>query len=332
MPAITRRGRASKVVKNVAPAARRQNPAQDRHTSRKPFASTRGQRGRARGRGSHRPTPARNVESVDKQVNASEQQIIASAHPDPKDAPGTPKVTRVYTELFESKPTSLSFVSQGNLPTSPDVETMTLNLMDFCLLEDNWNPALSHNKLAASCFYFASKIVESGGGIKITPEDVARAFEQEAEMSASAWMMWMAKSGSGASQQYGPAQNDDAELRERAKVACQVSADDVETGSAILLDMRDRLGESVGEYRDALMGLSLSKTAEHEQEPETSVAVSGEAVKTSEQDLVDDSLFNQISWESKDDQEASELLEAGMKGPELVELDDFEASVEDFAS
>ncbi|GIZ38863.1 hypothetical protein CKM354_000226200 [Cercospora kikuchii] len=332
MPATTRKGRASKVVKNVAPATRRQHSVRDSLTSRKPFATTRGQRGRARGRGSQRPTPARNVESVDEQVNASEQQIIASAHPDPKDAPGTPKVTRVYTELFESKPTSLNFVSQGNLRTSPDVETMTLNLMDFCLLEENWNPALSHNKLAASCFYFASKIVGSAEEDRITPEDVAKAFEHEAEMSASAWMMWMAKSGGGASQQYGSAQNGEAELREKAKVACRVSADDVETGSAILLEMRDRLAQLVGDYRDALMSLSLSKTAEHEQELEKNVVAVGEAVKTSDQDVVDDSLFNEISWESQVDREGSQSGEAGAKESELVELDDFEASVGDFAS
>ncbi|PPJ51940.1 hypothetical protein CBER1_09683 [Cercospora berteroae] len=331
MPATTRKGRVSKVVKNVTPATRRQHSSRDSVTSRKPFASTRGQRGRARGRGNHRPTPARNVESVDEQENASEQQIIASAHPDPKDAPGTPKVTRVYTELFESKPTSLTFVSQGNLQTSPDVETMTLNLMDFCLLEENWNPALSHNKLAASCFYLASKIVGSAKEHRITPAEVAKAFEHEAEMSASAWMMWMAKSGDGAGQQYGSLQNEAAELRDRAKVACQVSPEDVETGSAILLEMSDRLGESVGQYRDVLMSLAFLKTAEHEQEPKESVATLVEDPNTGDQDLAEESLFNEISWERVDEKD-SQSPTTGAKGLELVELDDFEASVEDFAS
>ncbi|KAM3416116.1 hypothetical protein BST61_g9597 [Cercospora zeina] len=329
MPATTRTRGTSKVTKQVASPSRRPNVSQNGPAARgKTFGRGRARAGRARGRGNYRLPLAQHVEPAGDKIATSEQ-IIASAHPDPNDAPGTPKVTRVYTELFETKPTSLSFVAQGNLQTSPDVETLTMNLMDFCLLEENWNPALSHNKLAASCFYFASKVVESES--TVAAEDVAKAFEYEAELSASAWIMTMANSEVPTSQQRGAVQSSEIELREKAKSACQVSAEDVALGFAILWQVRDRLGDIVGEYRESLMHLPAPGSGNADEAKGVSLR-GEEQVNRDGQKPRDGLLFNEVLWKSGANQDGSDLLPLQPENPELVELDDFEFSVEGFAS
>lgn len=47
-------------------------------------------------------------------------------------------MARVYNEVYESKPLALSFVDHGHPESSPDTVTITLNLMDFMLVEANW--------------------------------------------------------------------------------------------------------------------------------------------------------------------------------------------------
>ncbi|KAF2206678.1 hypothetical protein CERZMDRAFT_103199 [Cercospora zeae-maydis SCOH1-5] len=327
MPASTRKKGIAKVTKNRALPSRRPNAFQTQPAARgKAFAPSRGQRGKTSGCGDYQRPHAHHDEAAKDRALPSEQ-IIASAHPDPKDAPGTFKVARVFTELFETKPTALNFVAQGNLQTSPDVETMTLNLMDFCLLEENWNPALSHNKLAASCFYFASRVVEPSA--TIAAEDVAKAFEHEAEMSANAWMMWVTKSGGGSSQPHGAVMSGDIELREKARSACQVSAEDVALGFAILWQMRDRLGDVVGAYRDALMHLP-APGLENAQEGVSLLAE--QQVNRDGQEPHVASTFSEVSWKSGANQDGSDLPSLEPENPELVELDDFEFSVEGFAS
>ncbi|KAI5371195.1 hypothetical protein Slin14017_G020740 [Septoria linicola] len=311
--------------KTVRPRGRIEKPGSTRTPSRGRIANRdtnttpRAPRGRGKTRRPHAISPDR----AQLASQALEAKLLEEAHPNPKDSPGTSNVARVYNEIYESKPLSLSFVDHGHLESSPDTVTITLNLMDFMLVEANWNPALSQNKLAASCFLFASRIT----GLANEAGDIAISFEYENQANASAWATWITTMGPNAANHF--------TMQARAAQALRVSAEDVELGYEILWEMREMMDELVGKFSTQLESLQVPagyrQVLQEEQEQQHSKADVEETVDRQEEEAeaVQQPPVDGGNEETNPAATEDDLL---VDNPELVELDDFETSVEDFGS
>lgn len=197
--------------------------------------------------------PRRSLRSTT--TNPQPEQALEEAVPENAD-PGTAKVTRVYNAICEFTTDSLAFVQQGGLQTDEDTDTIALNLMDFMLREDNWNPALSQNKLVAACFYFASRLTRKSNA----PENIAASFEWGAQSYAQALVATMTASNGGI--RYA----EDWTMRWRVAESVKVSSEDIELGYEILWRMKGGLRDLVGGYAGDMGDLSIPDGVKAENE------------------------------------------------------------------
>ncbi|KAF7187437.1 hypothetical protein HII31_11326 [Pseudocercospora fuligena] len=220
---------------------------------------------------------------------------------------GTEKVARVYNELWESTPVSLAFIDHGLLETDADTEIISLNLIDHIIKEENWNPALSMNKLSAACFLFASRVT----GKKNAAGDIALSFDRDAEKYASALLATINQSRMAT----------DYTVRIRIAQALKMSAEDIEYGYRILWEQRSELRELVGQYASDMDWLPM---------PE-GVSRDNGSIQAA---IVEDAQIEQPQAEVKQDEaeeaKAEELMKAAdapLVSPAFLELDEFESAV-----
>lgn len=182
---------------------------------------------------------------------------------------------------------------------------------------------MSQNKLAASCFLFASRIT----GLANEAEDIAVSFEYESQANASAWATWITTMGPNAANQF--------TMQARAAQALRVSAEDVELGYEILWEMREMMGELVGKFSNQLEGLQAlagcRQVLQQEPEQEHSKADVEETVDGQEKEG-EAAQQPPVDGGSEENNPAAIEDDLLVDNPELVELDDFETSVEDFGS
>ncbi|KAK4555156.1 hypothetical protein LTR86_007922 [Recurvomyces mirabilis] len=158
-----------------------------------PSSRSRGARSTPRGRGSVRgagvqKTPATRVRPIQPRITAAIQPAINASRNTAPSATATtenfprsssgPEVTRNHNAKFMCNPASLFFVYLGGLQSTPDAETIALNLTDYFLqLPISHYPAeLWYGHLHATCFLLASDLT----GCENEVEDVCRAVEMQA--------------------------------------------------------------------------------------------------------------------------------------------------------
>jgi hypothetical protein len=146
-----------------------------------------------------------------------------------------PKVERVYNDIWASTPASFAFARHGKLDHSEDTITIALNILDHIIRPENWNPALSNNKLSASCFFFASKMT----GKKVKASEVAGSIWMDPSVVA------------------GMSQVNEGPLYDRMLESLTVSATQVVQGYEILYEQREGLRDLLGEYGEGLAKLPL---------------------------------------------------------------------------
>ncbi|KAK4508713.1 hypothetical protein PRZ48_002452 [Zasmidium cellare] len=222
----------------------------------------------ARGRG--RQAAAAHIEPTQEQ-HQEPAPTTGPAEPTPA-PPLAPKVTRIYNDLWASTLDSIAFVHQHNLSTTPDTNTITLNLIDHIIKPENWNPDLSYNVLSATCFYFASVVT---GLERNTPENIAGAMEVDIGLVEA-----MA----------GPQVHYDSVVRSRLAEALRVKPEDVRKGYGILWQQREGLKEFVGGFVKELEGLpELGKPGGEKEEEQADVEEVVEATEKASEVELDDS-------------------------------------------
>lgn len=252
----------------------------------------------------HKPPPHHSHEPPPAEVALLEPQI-------PID--GTIKVARVYNELWESTLDSLAFIDHGLLETDADTEIITLNLIDHIIKEENWNPALSMNKLSAACFLFASRVT----GKKNVAADIALSFEPDAEKYASALLATINQSRMAT----------DYTVRIRIAQALKMSAEDIEYGYRILWEQRSELRELVGDYAKDMEWVPIPEGVSIE-ERSHQAAIEDRIDKHEPQaDVKQD---EGGSAQAKADELLMRVAEAPLISPAFIELDDFENSVAEY--
>jgi hypothetical protein len=218
---------------------------------------------------------------------------------------GTPRVTRVYNELWESTTLSLSFVQHGQLDTDADTDTIALNLMDHMIQEDHWNPALSQNKLVAACFMFAGLLT----GKRNSAAAIAASFEWGAQAFTSALLATAAA---------GKNYTDDAATRYKVARALSMRAEDVEAGYQILWEQRHALRELAGDYASNMRSLPTPRGVEE---------VSESADRGDAEGMEVDLIPGDGHAEGGGGGEGHGIPEPGFAYEEPVELDEFELFV-----
>ncbi|EME87217.1 uncharacterized protein MYCFIDRAFT_84197 [Pseudocercospora fijiensis CIRAD86] len=231
------------------------------------------------------------------------------SHVQPEDAvKGSEKVTRIYNELWESTPVSLAFIDHGLLETDADTEIIALNLIDHMIKEENWNPALSMNKLSAACFLFASRVTGKGN----EAGDIARSFEHDAERYSSALLATVNVSRMAT----------DFTVRRRIAMALKMCARDVEVGYGILWEQRSELRGLVGLYAEGVEFLPGPEGV--------GVDGAGEAVAVAAVEEAAEVKKDEEEAEEEEEAKAEELLrvaDAPLVSPAFLELDEFECAV-----
>ena len=177
-------------------------------------ASPRAPRGRGRGR-YRTPVADRRAQLAEQ---ALEDQSLADTDRLRNHAPITTNVARYWNGFSASKPLWLYFVQRGQLESSPDAETIALNLIDFMLIEHHWDSRLRFNVLASSCFFFAASLT----GIKTQASDIARSFAPDLEIHSQMWITSLVTRGIPFAEPV------------TVKSSMRLRAEDVEDGYAIL--------------------------------------------------------------------------------------------------
>lgn len=199
-------------------------------------------------------------------------------------------------------------MQRGQLENSPDAETIALNLIDFLLSESNWDPRLSMNILAASCFFFACSLT----GLSNQASDIARSFEADLDSDASAWTAYLVARKVQVA--------DVATMRTRLRL----TASDVEGGYAILWNMRNAFRDILGDYAETLETLSKPRGYS------VSLLERSEAGQDIEEQQKKKQNEEAAASSSEPSTEVHET--AAEEQLELVDLDDFETSIEDYES
>ncbi|KXT04321.1 hypothetical protein AC578_7974 [Pseudocercospora eumusae] len=232
------------------------------------------------------------------------QPEIRQAQPE-EAVEGTEKVARVYNELWESTPVSLAFIDHGLLETDADTEIISLNLIDHIIKEENWNPALSMNKLSAACFLFASRVT----GKKNAAADIALSFDRDAEKYASALLATINQSRMAT----------DYTVRIRIAQALKMNAEDIEYGYGILWEQRSELRELVGQYASDMDWLPMPEGVSRDN-GSSQAAVAEDAQPQAEE----------VKQDEAEEAKAEELMKAAdapLVSPAFLELDEFECAV-----
>lgn len=148
----------------------------------------------------------------------------------------SPKVERIYNDIWASGPASFAFATHGNLDHSEDTLILALNILDHIIRPENWNPELSNNKLSAACFFFACKLTDDKN---VTADQIADSIWTDPKIVAEM------------------SQSSEGPLYERALESLSVSAAQVVQGYEILFDQQQGLKDLLGGYAKGLAGLPL---------------------------------------------------------------------------
>ncbi|KXT18886.1 hypothetical protein AC579_3529 [Pseudocercospora musae] len=230
-------------------------------------------------------------------------------HVQPEEAvEGTEKVARVYNELWESTPVSLAFIDHGLLETDADTEIISLNLIDHIIKEENWNPALSMNKLSAACFLFASRVT----GKKNAAGDIALSFDRDAEKYASALLATINQSRMAT----------DYTVRIRIAQALKMSAEDIEYGYGILWEQRSELRELVGQYASDMEWLPMPEGVSRDDGSSQAAVVQEAQMEQRQAEVKQDE-----AGEAKAEERLMKAADAPLVSPAFLELDEFECAV-----